>query len=61
MRNLTGGVRVTAVRFFGHDQMVRLRLPDGTEIQARTWARADQEAGMAVQVSVQGAVMAMVN
>lgn len=56
-----GSARVTEVRFFGHDQMVRLRLPDGTEIQARTWARADLEAGMAVQVSVQGAVMALAN
>jgi iron(III) transport system ATP-binding protein len=56
-----GSGRVTEVRFFGHDQMVRLRLADGTELQARTWARADLEAGMAVQVSVQGAVMAMAN
>jgi iron(III) transport system ATP-binding protein len=52
-----GNARVEQIRFFGHDQMVRLSLADGTSLQARTWARADLRPEMCVQVRVHGPVL----
>lgn len=50
--------QVTAIQFFGHDQLVQVRLADGTCLEVRTLPRADLNPGMSVQVVVQGPVLA---
>jgi iron(III) transport system ATP-binding protein len=53
-----GGARVIRREFFGHDQLVVLRLPSGAELRARLDPRQRFLAGETVVPSVQGAVLA---
>nr|MBI2323123.1 ABC transporter ATP-binding protein [Chloroflexota bacterium] len=43
--------------FFGHDQLVTVRLPSGTLLRARLGPEERLRAGLAVRVEVQGAAM----
>jgi iron(III) transport system ATP-binding protein len=45
---------VLAVSYYGHDQVVRLRLPSGTEVQARWTTTAVPESGSLVHVRAIG-------
>ncbi|MFQ3536720.1 MAG: ABC transporter ATP-binding protein [Aggregatilineales bacterium] len=56
--NAEGGAEVVAIRFFGHDQLLRLRFPDSTELDVRTWGNAELALGERVAVGVRGSVMA---
>lgn len=50
-----GTARVTAVEFYGHDQLVRIRLADGTPLAVRTGGhRPAVDEGAAVRVSLAG-------
>lgn len=53
-----GKAEVIAIRFFGHDQLLRLRFPDESELDVRTWGNAELALGERVTVSVRGSVMA---
>ncbi len=53
-----GQAEVVSVRFFGHDQLVKVRLASGEVLEARTWPLPDIEPGAHVQMSIRGAVMA---
>lgn len=59
--NAEGNAEVVAIRFFGHDQLLRLRFPDSTELEVRTWGNAELALGEHVAVSVRGSVMAYAN
>lgn len=59
--NAEGNAEVVAIRFFGHDQLLRLRFPDSTELEVRTWGNAELALGEHVAVSVRGSVMAYTN
>lgn len=50
--------RIEQVTFFGHDQLLQLRLDDGMQLQARTLMRLDLSPGVQVQIGVQGPVVA---
>ncbi|HWQ15494.1 MAG TPA: ABC transporter ATP-binding protein [Roseiflexaceae bacterium] len=50
--------RVEHVTFFGHDQLVAVRMCDGALLQARTFPRLDLAPGAQVEVSVSGPVVA---
>lgn len=52
-----GAAEVVAIRFFGHDQLLRLRFPDSTELEVRTWGNAELALGEHVAVGVRGSVM----
>ncbi len=56
--NPEGSAEVVAIRFFGHDQLLRLRFADATELDVRTWGSAEVALGEHVAVSVRGSVMA---
>jgi iron(III) transport system ATP-binding protein len=45
---------VQDIQYFGHDQLVRIRLADGTDLNARTWSRADLKVNTPVTVQIQG-------
>jgi iron(III) transport system ATP-binding protein len=49
---------IQQVTFFGHDQLVDVRLCDGTLVQARTLPRLDLAPGGRVDLSVDGPVVA---
>jgi iron(III) transport system ATP-binding protein len=49
---------VEQLTFFGHDQLVQLRLCDGTALQARTFPRLDLAPGVRVEVRVHGPAVA---
>ncbi len=52
-----GSATIVDVQFYGHDQLVVLRLPeDGRLWYARTWPRGDLRAGERVRVELQGMV-----
>lgn len=54
-----GDGEVGAVRFYGHDQIVNVRLDSGVEVQARTWAtHGEIEPGTRVHVTLCGKAMA---
>ncbi len=53
-----GAGRVEQITFFGHDQLLQLRLDDGLHLQARTLMRLDLNPSVPVQIGVQGPVMA---
>lgn len=56
-----GNAEVIGIRFFGHDQLLRLRFPDLTELDVRTWGNAELALGERVMVSVRSSVMAYAN
>lgn len=49
-----GPAEVTLVEFYGHDMMVSVRLPDGTDVQVRTSPRRPFRRGNAVTVQHSG-------
>ncbi len=49
---------VRAISYFGHDQLVRVRLDDGRELRARRGPRLDLERGDRVALEVEGPVVA---
>ena len=49
---------VTDVQFFGHDQLVALRVGDGPVWHARTWPRGDLRPGERARVDLQGVAFA---
>ncbi len=53
-----GAGRVEQVTFFGHDQLLHIRLHNGMYLQARTLMRLDLSPGVPVQIGVQVPVMA---
>jgi len=56
--DLAGCGTVEQIVFFGHDQLVGIRMCDGALIQARTGPRTDLSPGARVAVSVQGVAVA---
>jgi iron(III) transport system ATP-binding protein len=53
----TGGSRIVNVEFYGHDQLVRCALGDGTELDVRLMGpHPELEVGTAVRLDVIGAV-----
>ncbi len=52
------GVMIEQISFFGHDQLIRLRLADATTVRARTLPRPDLRPGMRVALRVSDPVMA---
>jgi iron(III) transport system ATP-binding protein len=54
----TGCGLVEEIVFFGHDQLIGIRMCDGSLIQARTGPRTDIAPGVRVVVRVQGEVVA---
>lgn len=53
-----GRGQVEQIIFFGHDQLVAVRMSDGIIVQARTGPRVDLAPGARVAVSVQGVAVA---
>ncbi len=53
-----GAATVVDVQFYGHDQLVALRLGDGPIWYARTWPRGDLRPGERVRVDLQGVAFA---
>jgi iron(III) transport system ATP-binding protein len=53
-----GAARVASIHYYGHTQLIKVLLPNGTQMQARCAPTQDFTVGMAVRVDVQGAVMA---
>jgi iron(III) transport system ATP-binding protein len=51
-----GGAEVEAVTFYGHDQLVQVRLPDGTRLRSRLGPELHLRAGDRVDVEVTGPV-----
>ncbi len=55
----TGGAAVVVdVQFYGHDQLLVLRLDEGPLWAARTWARGDIRAGDRVRIDLRGMAFA---
>ena len=53
------GVAIVAdVQFFGHDQLIALRVGDGPLWYARTWPRGDLQPGERARVDLQGVAFA---
>jgi iron(III) transport system ATP-binding protein len=50
--------RIEHITFFGHDQLVAVRMCDGALLQARTFPRLDLTPGTQVEVTVSGPVVA---
>jgi iron(III) transport system ATP-binding protein len=48
---------IEQINFFGHDQLVQVRLPDGLHLQARTRPRLDLAPGVRVQMAIDGPVV----
>lgn len=53
-----GVAEVIGIQFFGHDQIVKVRLNESLMLKARARAMVDLDVGQRVGVTVQGAVMA---
>lgn len=53
-----GAAEVTAVRFFGHDQLINLRFVDASSLEARIWGSAEVALGERITVEVRGLVVA---
>ncbi len=53
-----GAAQVAERRFFGHYQLIDVRLSDGSTVEARVWAQSDVVEGQRVDVSVNGDVVA---
>jgi iron(III) transport system ATP-binding protein len=51
-----GDAIVTGIDYFGHDQLVHVRLADGTEVRARRGPVLDLARGDRVEVAVLGPV-----
>ena len=49
---------IEQISFFGHDQLLRLRLADATILRARTLPRPDLRPGVRVALRVSDPVMA---
>ena len=54
-----GAARVESATYFGHDQVVRLRLDDGTSVRARLGPDVVLSVGDRVSVAVEGPVVAL--
>jgi iron(III) transport system ATP-binding protein len=52
-----GPASVVGIAYFGHDQLVQLRLDDGRELRARRGPRLDLERGARVALEVDGPVV----
>ena len=52
-----GPATITAIAYFGHDQLVHLRLDDGRELRARRGPRLDLRRGDRVSLEVEGPVV----
>lgn len=52
IQDFTGAMQVDSIRYFGFHNLVMLRLPDGTTLQARTWSHNTLKEGDAVRVTV---------
>lgn len=50
----SGRGEVCSLTYFGRDQLVRVRLPDGTEIRARRGPELDLQRGDRVDVTIEG-------
>ncbi len=53
-----GAAEVSERRFFGHYQLIDVRLADGSTVEARVWAQSEVAEGQRVDVSVNGDVVA---
>jgi len=53
-----GQAEVTAISYFGHDQLVQVKLGDGYVLRARRGPRLDIDRGTRVDIQVDGAVVA---
>ncbi len=53
-----GGATVVGIAYFGHDQLVNLRMDDGRLLRARRGPRLDLERGQRVGLDVDGPVVA---
>jgi iron(III) transport system ATP-binding protein len=49
---------ITGETFYGHDQVLEVRLSDGARVAVRTGPRLDLRPDIAVNVRVQGPVVA---
>ncbi|GGI05132.1 ABC transporter ATP-binding protein [Egicoccus halophilus] len=56
-RDDAGSAVVTAIAYFGHDQLVQVRLADGRLLRARRGPAMDLRRGDRVEVSVEGPVV----
>ena len=58
-RTADGAAEVVSVSYFGHDQLLHVRLADGTVLRARRGPDRDLAAGDRVSVTVAGAVVGL--
>ena len=56
-----GAGRVIDRMFYGHDQIVRVRLPSGTEVRVRAWSPRNFSQGQRVAIEAQESAIAFQN